>query len=115
MGAARQRMTPDEVVAKVADGLAHLPRGAGAGVAMSGGPDSAALAVAVRRARPDMALKGAHVRHGLRAADGTDARIAQGQGAALDIPVSVHQVRVTATGDGIAAAARRARYEALAV
>ena len=108
-------MTPDQVVAAVSAALADLAPGAPAVVAMSGGPDSAALAVAVRRARPDLDLRGAHVRHGLREDDGQDAQIARVQAEGLAIPFAVHEVQVVDTaGAGIAAAARTARFEALA-
>jgi len=89
----------------------HLPHGGCALVGLSGGPDSAALALLVRRARPDLDVVAVHVRHGLRddAADaGAAARIAQRLGIRFDLRA------ITVTyGNGPEAAARRARYDAL--
>ena len=86
-------------------------------VALSGGLDSTVLLhrlaqdAAVRR----YGLHALHVHHGLQA--DADAWAAQCEAlcAALDVPVQVHRVRVDTTrGEGIEAAARRARHAAFA-
>ncbi|CAN5750289.1 hypothetical protein BH23ACT8_BH23ACT8_04990 [soil metagenome] len=112
MGAARRGLTPAEVVAAVGAALADLPAGDPIVLALSGGPDSAALAVAVRLARPDLAARAAHVRHGLRD-DAADVAAVTAQTAALGLELTVLKVDVAATGEGPAAAARAARYAAL--
>jgi tRNA(Ile)-lysidine synthase len=88
-----------------------LPVGARVGVAVSGGPDSAGLALLVRAARPDLDLVAVHVRHGLRD-DAPDAAAAQALAAHLGIPCEVRAVAVGGEG-GPEAAARSARYAAL--
>jgi tRNA(Ile)-lysidine synthase len=89
-----------------------LPRGAGTVMAVSGGPDSTALAYLVTEARPDLVTCVAHVRHGLRD-DAADAATAAAHAAALGIDYHERAVRVEVSGEGVEAAARRARYEAL--
>lgn len=87
------------------------------GVAVSGGVDSAMLAVlaagvARRRSR---VLHLLHVHHGLfEEADAWTKQVRE-LGRALDVPVQVAHVSVdTAGGQGVEAAARQARYDALA-
>ena len=96
---------------------AHLTRPGRIAVALSGGRDSVALAAAVAslpaaRARDPLAI---HVHHGLSArADAWQASCAA-LCTSLGMPLVVRRVSVDpADPDGIEAAARRARYEALA-
>ncbi len=91
-----------------------MPLGSSALVAVSGGPDSTALLYLAAAARPDLRLSVGHVRHGLRD-DGLDAEIAAGHAAALGLPFLLESVTVDAGAlQGLEAAARTARYEALA-
>jgi tRNA(Ile)-lysidine synthase len=102
----------DELVAAVAEDLADLPEGAGVVLALSGGPDSTALAYLVTEARPDLAVTLCHVRHGLRD-DAEDLAVAERHAGYLGAPLEVVEVEVTAAGRGTEAAARDARYAAL--
>jgi len=81
-------------------------------VALSGGADSAMLAVSVAGLGVNVRLF--HVHHGLQDdADGWAAQVRR-LAALLDLPVDVARVSVaTDTGLGIEAAARAARYQAL--
>jgi tRNA(Ile)-lysidine synthase len=88
-----------------------LPEGAHAGVAVSGGPDSVALALLVAAARPDLRLQVLHVRHGLRD-DRADAAAAAALARRLGLPCAIAQVEV-GRGAGPEAAARTARHAAL--
>lgn len=102
----------DTIVAEVGRVLTALPHGASALVAISGGPDSTALAHLVAEARPDLALHLAHVRHGLRD-DEADVRLVEAHAAALGLPLEIRAVEVAGSGDGVEAAARDARYRGL--
>ncbi len=102
----------EEVLACVACGLEGIPRGWCVLVALSGGPDSTALAYLAAEARPDLDLVLAHVRHGLRDDEEDRAVVAQ-HAAWLGLPLEIRSVEVRRAGDGPAAAARRARYAAL--
>lgn len=103
----------DALVAEVRRVLdAAVPPGAAVVVAVSGGPDSTALAFLARRAREGLDARVVHVRHGLRD-DAPDAAVAAEHAAALDLPFQECRAHVTETGEGLAAAARRARYAAL--
>jgi tRNA(Ile)-lysidine synthase len=101
-------------VATVRAALARtVPPGALALVAVSGGPDSTALLYLATQARPDLRLVAGHVRHGLRD-DAQDAEIAAGHAAALGLAFLHRFVNVDAGApEGLEAAARTARYEAL--
>ena len=91
-----------------------VPPGAPALAAVSGGPDSTALLYLVAEARPDVRLSVGHVRHGLRD-DVPDAEIAASHAATLGLPFIERLVTVdTGAPEGLEAAARAARYEALA-
>lgn len=82
-------------------------------VAASGGPDSAGLvrlAADAAGARPLVVI---HVRHGLRH-DASDRDRARAQAAAVGAAFHEASVTVTPRGEGVAAAARRARLDALA-
>jgi tRNA(Ile)-lysidine synthase len=84
-------------------------------VAFSGGPDSGALlhALASHSPRPDM--RAIHVDHGLQAESGAWAMHCRRICDALDVPLEVIRVTVDLTrGEGVEAAARRARYAAFA-
>ncbi|WP_454692553.1 tRNA lysidine(34) synthetase TilS [Achromobacter aloeverae] len=88
-----------------------------AGLAVSGGADSAMLAVhAAAVARPlGLSLFIYHVHHGLFAEADAWADRVRALGAALGLPVRVLPVQVAAdSGAGIEGAAREARYRALA-
>ena len=93
-----------------------VPRGAGVCVAFSGGIDSTALLLALTRlpAHERPALRALHVDHGLRAASAADAEAARAQARALAVDCDVLAVRVEAQGRSLEAAARSARYAALA-
>ncbi|CAN5579099.1 hypothetical protein BH24ACT14_BH24ACT14_18980 [soil metagenome] len=106
-GQDRRRLTP-----VVGAALATLPPGATVVLAVSGGPDSVALAHLVRAARPDLGTLVVHVRHGLRD-DATDATAARACAAGLPSAYREIAVRVPASGQGPEAAARSARYDAL--
>ncbi|MGH8931384.1 MAG: tRNA lysidine(34) synthetase TilS [Egibacteraceae bacterium] len=91
-----------------------VPEGAAALLAASGGPDSTALMYLVAEARPDLRLSAGHVRHGLRD-DAVDAQIAAGHATALGCAYLERRVTVDSRAPaGLEAAARDARYEALA-
>jgi tRNA(Ile)-lysidine synthase len=81
-------------------------------LAVSGGPDSTALAYLVTEARPDLRAVVGHVRHGLRD-DAEDARVAAAHARALGVEHRERSVAVEVAGDGPEAAARQARYAAL--
>jgi tRNA(Ile)-lysidine synthase len=101
-----------QVLHAVAEGLAGIARGRRALVALSGGPDSTALAYLVAEARTDLDLVLVHVRHGLRD-DALDRHVVAQHAAWLGLPLEVREVEVRRGGQGPAAAARRARYAAL--
>jgi tRNA(Ile)-lysidine synthase len=100
------------LVAEVERVLEAVPIGAAAVVALSGGPDSTALAHLVADARPDLDLTLGHVRHGLRD-DDHDVDVVQWHASVLGLPLQVLEVSVTPAGEGIEAAARAQRYAAL--
>jgi tRNA(Ile)-lysidine synthase len=104
----------DGLLAEVRAALdrARLPDGAAAVVALSGGPDSTALAYLVAEARPDLELTLAHVRHGLRD-DQADLEVVRQHASWLGLPLEVHEVEVVVRGRGVEDAAREARYSAL--
>jgi len=86
-------------------------------VGLSGGPDSVALACcAAQHARThQLPLHFFHVDHGLHSQAAAWTRTAEQVGRLLDVPVHVARVHVDlASGEGIEAAARHARYRALA-
>jgi tRNA(Ile)-lysidine synthase len=102
----------DELVAAVAEDLADLPADARVLLAVSGGPDSTALAYLVAEARPDLAATIAHVRHGLRD-DAEDLAVVERHAGFLGLPLEVVDAEVTRAGRGLEAAARDARHTAL--
>lgn len=87
-------------------------------VAVSGGPDSvalAALSAAVSRRRSPAAVDPVigHVDHGLRPESVQEAHLVRHIAEMLELPSVERRVEVKSSGDGIAAAAREARYAAL--
>ncbi len=105
----------DGLITEVGTRLAHLPDGATAVIACSGGPDSTALAFLTAEARPDLALIVAHVAHGLRPAD-VDRRerdVVRQHADWLGCRFDPVDVEVVLTDAGTEAAARDARYEGL--
>src|SRR5690606_37219950 len=97
--------------------LAGVPAGARLAVAVSGGADSAMLAVLgadyARRHGREFFLF--HVHHGLQAQADAWSRQVQALAQDLDVPLHMAQVQVVdSAGSGIEAAAREARYQALA-
>jgi len=92
--------------------LRALPCGATVVLAVSGGPDSVALAQLVCAARPDLGFLVVHVRHGLRD-DATDAAAARACAEGLPSAYREVAVRVAVAGQGPEGAARAARYSAL--
>jgi tRNA(Ile)-lysidine synthase len=102
----------EQLLAAVTDGLRGVAEGASAVVALSGGPDSTALAYLVAEARDDLRLTLVHVRHGLRD-DAEDLAVVRSHADWLGLPLEVREVEVAREGEGLEAAARRARYAAL--
>lgn len=103
---------PVDLVTDVAAALTAVGDGATVVLGMSGGPDSAGLALLVVAARPDLRLVAGHVRHGLRD-DEPDRQAAVAQAEALGATPVVRDVRVVPDGTGPEAAARDARHAAL--
>jgi tRNA(Ile)-lysidine synthase len=100
----------------VRDALEELPRGTALLVACSGGADSLALAAATAFVAPKLGLRAGAVivDHGLQAGSAATAQAAADQCTAFGLE-PVRQVRVTVNGNGgPEAAARTARYDALA-
>ncbi|HEY3338385.1 MAG TPA: tRNA lysidine(34) synthetase TilS [Propionicimonas sp.] len=85
-------------------------------VACSGGPDSLALAAAaaIVGTRSGVGVRAAVVDHGLQAGSAGVASAVKAVLAGLGLEAVVLRVAVEAAGDGVEAAARRARYAALA-
>ncbi|WP_448152612.1 tRNA lysidine(34) synthetase TilS [Castellaniella caeni] len=106
----------DGLLADVRQTLAGLPAATPIGLALSAGADSAMLALhlAVQAAPSGHPIHFFHVHHGLQAA--ADGWLAQAHGLArlLGVPCHSRWVRVAIQGTGMEAAARAARYAALA-
>jgi tRNA(Ile)-lysidine synthase len=84
-------------------------------VAFSGGPDSTALLHALAGQMPRPPLRALHVDHGLHADSATWAVHCRRLCDSLGVPIDVVRVTVDLTrGEGIEAAARRARHDAFA-
>ena len=83
------------------------------GVAVSGGPDSLALLLLAYAALPGR-IAAATVDHGLRSASAGEAAEVARLCAGMGIPHRILDVRVEPAGEGLQAAARAARYLALA-
>lgn len=100
----------------VADAVApaHCPLdAAGLAVAFSGGPDSTALLHALVNADHDSLVRALHVCHHLNADAGQWAEHCRTFCRRLGVAFECLDVRVQPDGEGIEAAARRARYSAL--
>ncbi|MDX1659620.1 MAG: tRNA lysidine(34) synthetase TilS [Nitriliruptorales bacterium] len=102
----------DALLAEVHRALTPIPASAAALVAVSGGPDSTALAFLVAEARPDLDLTLGHVRHGLRP-DLDDVAVVRSHASFLGVPLAVTEVTVVPGGQGLEAAARSQRHLAL--
>ncbi|HEX6998449.1 MAG TPA: tRNA lysidine(34) synthetase TilS [Gammaproteobacteria bacterium] len=107
--------TDQAFLARLREALEALPLEAPRlAVAYSGGVDSTVLLAALVRLDHGRALRALHVNHGLAAdADRWEARCARAA-AAFGVPFAAARVRVAPDGKGVEAAARRARYDALA-
>ncbi|HWA38624.1 MAG TPA: tRNA lysidine(34) synthetase TilS [Burkholderiales bacterium] len=83
-------------------------------VALSGGVDSVVLLHVLRglKARHGFRLSALHVHHGLSPNAAKWQRFCQWVCRQLKVPLSTKRVRVTRAGEGLEAAARKARYEA---
>ncbi|MBS3941301.1 MAG: tRNA lysidine(34) synthetase TilS [Actinobacteria bacterium] len=102
-----------DLVAAVTAALAEVAEAATVVVAVSGGSDSTALAYLVAEARDDLDLHLVNVRHGLRD-DTAEQEVLDVHAAYLGLPLRRVEVDVAPAGEGIEAAARQARYTALA-
>lgn len=100
------------LAAEVRRVLAVAGRGDHAVIALSGGPDSTALAFLAAEVRPDLVLTLAHVRHHLRD-DRADLAAVHQHAAWLGLPLRVLDVSVEPAGAGMEATARDRRYAAL--
>ena len=112
VGALTAGLTRDELMAAVGRASVDVPHGAALLVAVSGGPDSTAMAHLLSLARPDLDLELVHVRHGLRD-DAADAATAAAHAVALECAYHEQHVDVRVGRLGPEAAAREARYGAL--
>ena len=112
-----QSAWPDAPVLALQQALANIPREHSVAVALSGGTDSAALALVATQvcAQRGQSLYFFHIHHGLmREADAWAAHLAE-LAIALEVPLVVRHVQVDlAQGLGTEASAREARYQALA-
>jgi tRNA(Ile)-lysidine synthase len=93
---------------------ALVERGMRVLAACSGGPDSAAMLVALARLQGelDFSLEAASLDHGLRASAGADVEIARAQAEEVGVPFHALRIQV-APAASVQAAARDARYRAL--
>jgi tRNA(Ile)-lysidine synthase len=109
---------PAELASPVRAVLRSLPAGTQRiAAAVSGGADSAMLALAAAHAARGLGIDLIlfHIHHGLQAQADEWAAHVESLGVLLDVPVLQARVRVPDdTGKGVEAAAREARYEALA-
>jgi tRNA(Ile)-lysidine synthase len=80
-------------------------------VALSGGVDSVTLLHFLKRSTPVTAI---HVHHGLSPNADAWAAFCRRLCRRLDVPLVVRKVKVARSGEGLEAAARRARYQAFA-
>ncbi len=105
-----------ELLAPVHAALARAPTNGTIVVAFSGGGDSSALLhlLASDDATRARGLRALHVDHGLSAHSHEWARRCADTCARIDVPLRVLQATVQREGEGLEAAARRARYAALA-
>jgi tRNA(Ile)-lysidine synthase len=108
----KNNLLPDQVRATL---VRHLAPGARLRLGLSGGLDSMVLLHALAGLRPDYAVAALHVHHGLNThADEWVTFCRQGC-AQLGVPLQVVRVKLAPNAaEGVEAAARGARYEALA-
>jgi len=105
-----------EAVARECEPGGLLARGGGVLVACSGGADSVALAAAIAE-RPDLRASIGHVDHGLRPGSAGEAEGLRSLAARLGLPFLLERLEgleEAIARDGLEAAARAARYQALA-
>jgi tRNA(Ile)-lysidine synthase len=105
------------LVRSVADALLALPGDAPVAVALSGGADSAALAIVTAAVckKSNRPLYFFHIHHGLFAQADTWAEQVSALARQLDIPLDLQEIQVAQdSGLGIEGAAREGRYAALA-
>lgn len=110
-------MTRDRVEMALLSAADLLPRGASVLVACSGGPDSVALAAALSVCSEELGVRVAigHVDHGVRPESADDAAQVRDVARRLALPFHVRRLAgIDASNLGLEAAAREARYEALA-
>lgn len=112
IGALPTGLSRDELVTATGAGLRVVPAEATVVVAVSGGPDSTALAFLVAEARPDLTLRLVHVRHGLRD-DRADVAAVSTAARFLGVDLAIEDVTVEPAGTGPEAAARLQRWAAL--
>jgi len=86
------------------------PSGKGIAVALSGGVDSVVL---LHRLKDEPGLRAIHVHHGLSPNADAWAAFCRRLCKRLGVPLVVKKVKVVKQGEGLEAAARRARYEVL--
>jgi len=110
MAASRNKPPADLTAGFAAVLQAHLPVGAELWVGLSGGRDSVVLLDLARRSWPQ--LRAIHVHHGLSPRADAWADFCQSLCRDWDIPLQIARVRVERQGQGLEAAARKARYQA---
>ena len=105
----------DAVTDAIRAALAAAPQAAAGGicVGLSGGLDSSVLLHALAGMRPAGSLRAAYIDHGLHPDASAWGAHCAALCAALGVPYACHRVAVVPDGEGIEAAARRARYAAL--
>lgn len=106
-------MPAPDLVTRFQSALARLAPDGPYGVAVSGGPDSLALLLLAQAARPGEVCA-ATIDHGLRPDSGAEAVAVASHCESLGVPHTVIRVEVKQRGEGLQAAARSARYLALA-
>ncbi len=99
-----------KVSSRILQAFEHVPEAGHYVVALSGGLDSVVLLHAFRLFKPSVSLEVIHVHHGLSPNADHWARHCQGICEALSIPCYIKKVSVSNEGEGLEAAARKARY-----
>lgn len=105
----------DSVTDAIRSALAAVPRDGSAGfcVALSGGLDSSVLLHALAGLRPAAGLRAVYIDHGLHPQAARWGEHCAALCAGLGVAFSSRRVTVLPVGEGIEAAARQARYQAL--
>lgn len=106
--------TAQEAVARHCRVSDLIRRGDRIGVAYSGGADSLATLILLQCLYPAHLVVACHVDHGMDPGSSGRAEAAAGNAALLEIPTVTVTGKVQGTGDGLEAAARTARFDALA-